>query len=131
LRPIPIGRTRVLVRTLLFPRGWLLQNRARGEELLTRMLTTPLDPEHHRVYASAAREAEAEFRAMKRTPYTFLVQSDFPQFFGQTCRLARLQVGIDEARIACALERYRIAHRAYPDSLQALAGPSSRRCPWT
>jgi hypothetical protein len=28
---------------------------------------------------------------------------------------------VDEARIACALERYRLAHGVYPDSLDALA----------
>jgi hypothetical protein len=31
-----------------------------------------------------------------------------------------MQVWVDEARIASALERYRLAHNAYPDSLDAL-----------
>jgi len=34
---------------------------------------------------------------------------------------AKMQVWLDEARIACALERYRFAHGAYPDSLDVLA----------
>jgi hypothetical protein len=33
---------------------------------------------------------------------------------------AQAQVWIDEMRIACALERYRLAHNAYPASLDAL-----------
>jgi hypothetical protein len=34
---------------------------------------------------------------------------------------AQAQAYVDEARIACALERYRLAHGVYPDSLDALA----------
>lgn len=35
-------------------------------------------------------------------------------------KFAICQVRIDEARIACGLERYRLAHGTYPDSLEAL-----------
>jgi len=34
---------------------------------------------------------------------------------------SEMQVWVDEARIACALERYRLAHGAYPAALDALA----------
>jgi hypothetical protein len=43
---------------------------------------------------------------------------------GQTemmLKFAQAQVWIDEARISCALERYRLAHGVYPGSLDALA----------
>jgi hypothetical protein len=36
-------------------------------------------------------------------------------------KFAQAQVWVDEARIACALERYRLAHGVYPGSLDALA----------
>jgi hypothetical protein len=35
--------------------------------------------------------------------------------------LAHAQAQIDEARIACALERYRLAYGEYPETLEALA----------
>jgi hypothetical protein len=35
-------------------------------------------------------------------------------------KFAQMQVWVDEARIACALERYRLAHKAYPATLDAL-----------
>jgi len=38
----------------------------------------------------------------------------------QVEKFSRMQVWVDEARIASALERYRLAHNAYPDSLDAL-----------
>jgi hypothetical protein len=36
-------------------------------------------------------------------------------------KYSQMQVRIDETRIACALERYRLAHSAYPTGLDALA----------
>ena len=36
-------------------------------------------------------------------------------------RSARAQVFLDEARVACALERYRMAHKQLPEELSALA----------
>ena len=36
-------------------------------------------------------------------------------------RIAICQTSIDEACIACALERYHLAHGAYPETLDALA----------
>jgi len=36
-------------------------------------------------------------------------------------KIAAIQSSIDLARIACALERYRLAHGQYPETLDALA----------
>ena len=35
-------------------------------------------------------------------------------------KFAQMQVWVDEARVACALERYRLAHNAYPATLDVL-----------
>ena len=40
--------------------------------------------------------------------------------FEALIKFARMQVWVDEARIACGLERYRLAHGVYPGSLDAL-----------
>jgi hypothetical protein len=40
--------------------------------------------------------------------------------FSALNKFALMQVWVDEARIACALERYRLAHNAYPATLNAL-----------
>ena len=41
--------------------------------------------------------------------------------YSHTCRnIAKHQTQIHEALIACALERYRLAHNAYPETLDAL-----------
>ena len=36
-------------------------------------------------------------------------------------KFARIQADVDLARVACALERYRLAHGSYPETLDALA----------
>jgi hypothetical protein len=43
-----------------------------------------------------------------------------PAYDGFLMRSARVQTMLDEARIAIALERYRMAHGGYPDSLALL-----------
>ena len=40
---------------------------------------------------------------------------------GLPCRSALAQTSVDLARVACALERYRLAQGAYPNTLEALS----------
>jgi hypothetical protein len=44
-------------------------------------------------------------------------------------KFARGQAGIDLARVACALERFRLAHGAYPEKLDALTPQFLARLP--
>ena len=43
-----------------------------------------------------------------------------PNFTRATQTLAHNQALVNEGQIACALERYRLAHREYPETLDAL-----------
>ena len=43
-----------------------------------------------------------------------------PGLQGQNARAAARQVGVDQALVACALERHRLAHQGYPESLGEL-----------
>ena len=49
-----------------------------------------------------------------------LTSTTVPPFMAQVARFARTQSGVDQALVACALERYRLAHRRYPDTLAEL-----------
>jgi hypothetical protein len=55
------------------------------------------------------------------SPYNMFARMLFPALTKSVKRYARAQSSVDLARIAIALERYRNAHGAYPDSLEALA----------
>lgn len=49
-----------------------------------------------------------------------MAQIAIPALLGQIERMARLQSALDQAAIACALERYRLASGAYPATLTEL-----------
>jgi hypothetical protein len=75
-------------------------------------------------HANDAVNAEMKHYAQHYAPYkAYKVQALqlFPAI-GKTARsIARIQASIDLARVACALERYRLAHGQYPETLDALA----------
>jgi hypothetical protein len=54
-------------------------------------------------------------------PWNFLFSEEDAWMPGEPAKFALAQVWVDEALIACALERYHLAHGVYPDSLDALA----------
>jgi hypothetical protein len=127
------GRGKALVRALLLPEGWQAQNQIRMEAWFTRVVLAPSDPLHHRFHPGMAKQSLAEFKALKPSPYTFLFCGRTPLIDLMqmaTCRNARLQAGIDQARIACALERYRLVHKAYPETLEALGVGLLPDAPW-
>ena len=55
-----------------------------------------------------------------RGPFSVLAKTMFP--IGSSARrFAHSQTQLDQAVIACALERYRLAHAAYPETLEGLS----------
>jgi hypothetical protein len=54
------------------------------------------------------------------SPYRFLTDAFMPNWVKAVQRFARNQTSINEAAVACALERYHLAHGDYPESLNAL-----------
>jgi hypothetical protein len=72
--------------------------------------------------ANVRRLQEAEAAEWKHTtPYNILAKMEFPAFSKAPVRFAHIQAGVDLARVACALERYRLARGQYPDALDTLA----------
>jgi hypothetical protein len=55
------------------------------------------------------------------TPYNMFAATLLPERFGLAEKCAKAQASVDLARVACALERYRLAHGAYPEKLDVLA----------
>lgn len=106
----------------LVPQGWFHQNMALGVGMEQELLGG-LDPTNHLVHPQRIEDAyrEVQPRLQRRSPYTFLVAMSMPNFLRAVQRVAQNQVMVDEARAACALERYRLAQGGYPESLQDLA----------
>ena len=55
------------------------------------------------------------------SPYIVQALMGFPAISASVRKIAAIQASVDLARIACALERYRLAHGEYPETLDALA----------
>ena len=105
---------------LLFaPRGWVYQNMVFGAKL--HPLFEIGDTARHLVLPEIARRDAQEIEARSKwSPYSFLRTIANPNFTKAWRTTAHNQTLVDQAQIACALERYRLAHGEYPESLAAL-----------
>jgi hypothetical protein len=68
-----------------------------------------------------ATKADESLRTMRVTPYTFLCRTFLPGLVNSPRKFAWAQAAVNLAHTACALERYRLAHGKYPETLAALA----------
>jgi hypothetical protein len=103
------------------PRGWFYQNMTAGAETRQEMLgsvdlTNRLVRPHQ--ITDIVRRMSLKFE--RHSPYTFLAAIGQPNYAKAVQTLARNQTLVYQARVACALERYRLALGQYPDTLDAL-----------
>jgi len=77
------------------------------------------------------RRTEAAVQAELRhyNPYKVLALMLFPAISKSVMKFASIQTYADLARVACALERYWLAHGAYPETLDGLAPKFIDRLP--
>ena len=106
------------------PAGWFIQNKlfiARGEQ---GWITGWIFPDAHLASPQKFREvdkAESGFYARAARPWNFLGKEFFPALGAMGRKASREQISVDLARTAIALERYRLAHGEFPETLDALA----------
>lgn len=115
------SRVGSLLRHLFIPRGWVLQNAIRSSRAIRKAVIDPMDPTHHRLDPRGQDEALERSMPRNRTPYTFLAEGLPVALAAQNVRVARFQVGLDQAVIACELERQHRMKGAYPDRLEDLS----------
>jgi hypothetical protein len=108
----------------LYPRGWVRLNQTKLNEYFDAMLASATqDPPRVFLDRPVSKflpppSARGFFRRTREMFFLLLA----PSLENILQRYAYGQTSLDEARLACALERYRLAHGTYPDSLDALAG---------
>jgi hypothetical protein len=106
----------------LIPSGWFYQNQLRCGRFMVQWYQPLVDPKHQTVspkIASGAGQAMA-LECTHPSPYNWIEHMLLPALAPASKRFASVQVSIDLARVACALERHRLAHGQYPDALDAL-----------
>ncbi len=106
----------------LMPRGWIDQNKAVISRLCQRYIDAVDVPARH-LSLARAKAADAEVEALREKPYlvyTIMARTFFAGSSTLLERAARTQTACDQARVACALERYALEYQNYPDTLAAL-----------
>jgi len=107
----------------LMPSGFYYQTEVHLSKMHEQWVFPVVDTTSRIVSPAKVRENEAAItNSLKHlTLQTRLVSLLFPSVLAATKRYAREQSSVDLARIAIALERYRLPHGEFPDSLESLA----------
>ena len=105
----------------LAPRGWLYQNLVTTANVNASCLTG-FDLEGGTISPRTFDEMDRQFRQPSEhpSPFKFLARYIALNIARATQTLAANQTLVNEAQIACALERYRLAHGKYPETLDTL-----------
>jgi hypothetical protein len=104
----------------LIPQGWIYQSMITAAERAPKV-DTWMNPANRAVFPKQVDADQAALSALSgSSPYGFIVLWLTPNI-GKTCqRTALIQTKVDQANIVCALERSRLAHGTYPDTLNTL-----------
>ena len=118
----PSGSMSPLVLTL-FPRWMIYRNQALAtrfqQDMIDHLEKAWREPETTSALdMSMTNRWNREFR--KTSPNNFLAKLLMPALSAGPAKAVRAQTTLNLARTACALERYRLAHGAYPDKLDPL-----------
>jgi hypothetical protein len=112
------------------PRGWMYQNMCVGAPLEQKILDGFLVSEDQILPGKLESIASAVgVASWHRSPYSFLAARALPNFVKASQTMARNQTLVNEAFIACGLERYRLAHGQYPETLAALVPQHAEKLP--
>jgi hypothetical protein len=103
----------------LCPRGWGYQHVAARLNLDFSRLAC-LDPGNQIIFADKVVAASKKAHWLESWAYTFAASLGQAPFERACQNTAHSQTEINQALIACALERFRLAHGEYPENIDAL-----------
>jgi hypothetical protein len=104
------------------PRGWLYQNMVVGAQV-EQAVVDSVDLTNRLIRPDATSEfvRTMSLKSRQRSPYTFVTAISVPNFEKALQTVARNQTLVNQARVACGLERYRLTQGQYPEKLEALS----------
>jgi hypothetical protein len=113
------------------PSGWLDQNELRISRFHSQWYLPAVNVPDRVVFPAKVRGAESALNSefKHRSPENCLESMFLPALGAAMKRFAYAQESIDLARVAIALERYRLAHGEFPESLDALAPQFMEKIP--
>ena len=104
----------------VIPSGWIDQNQLNIDRFYTETLLPALDWEHRRIRPEKMEQVEGVIETMRATPYRALCKDLLPPIMAVAKKAALSQTRVDEAVVACALDRYWLAHGEFPENLEAI-----------
>ncbi len=112
----------------LSPRGWIYRNMINLWQLPANSEVG--DVSNAIIYPQRARaRKDALASESPRAPYSYLCAILIPNTIKAWQKTAHQQTRVNEALIACALERYHIANHSYPETLDALVPRFAEKLP--
>jgi len=121
----PQGNSSLLVTNKLtfVPSAYFYQNKLAFARMYQQWVLPLVDTNSRVISPEKLQRANDAIRAETKhySPYKVQALMLFPAISATTRKIATSQASIDLARVACALERYRLAHGEYPETLDALA----------
>jgi len=105
------------------PSAFFYQNELAFAQMYAQFVLPLVDLTNRTVSVSAYHTTEADFKEQAKHWSLYKIQARmlFPAVGKAVIKFAVIQAQVDLARIACALERFRLAHAEYPETLAALA----------
>ncbi len=109
--------------TWLIPTGWFYQNQFHCARSMVNLYLPEVNTEQRMISPTKIRAAGDAIDADTHhlTPNNFIERFLLPALGGSAKKFAYAQTSVDLARTAIALERYRLAHGEFPESLDTLA----------
>lgn len=107
----------------VFPSGWLYQNKLRAAELMLRYFVAAAHANNLTISPLTVTQGADIVKqdAKSSRPFTLVENLMMPGLENSAKKFAFSQASTSMARVAVALERYRLAHGNYPGMLEALA----------
>lgn len=102
------------------PRGWLYQNMAHYVSLMRKAIDHFNASKGFSPTQIASLEREAAETSARYSPYSWLSSIAMPHYSKAIQQCAKIQTLVNQAQIACALERYHLARNQYPETLNDL-----------
>ena len=127
-----VGHEEIVTNSLRWmPSAYFYQNELAFARLYDQVVLPLVDLTNRTVSVAAYRTSEADYKAHLKhySPYSAQAWMAFPSLAKCVLRFAIAQADVDLARVACALERYRLAHGEYPATLEALAPQCIEKLP--
>ena len=115
---------------VFIPQGWIDQNLKYAVELEQKQIDC-FDPANEQIFPSRLDKANSEIqRAFTQySPFKVIASIAIPNFTKAMQNCAFNQTLANQAQIACALERYKLANGNYPDALDALVAKFMKKIP--